>query len=165
MILINFIVALMIGLYSITIGHHKLEIAYHEPTLQKVSEKDLKCLADNLYHEARSEGIMGMAAVAYVTINRLAHRKYPGSVCGVVHQPYQFSWTNVKHSLKVTETNSYQQAMVVAKHVLQFGNAFDITQGSIFFHVKSMKRPKWTRDLIVVAVIGNHVFYKEKHLT
>lgn len=53
---------------------------------KKPSAKQLKCLADNMYFEARSEGSVGMLAVAMVTINRVMDSAYPNTICGVVHQ-------------------------------------------------------------------------------
>ena len=44
------------------------------------------CLARNIYHEARNQGIEGMYAVAYVTINRMKIDAYPNSICKVVYQ-------------------------------------------------------------------------------
>ena len=51
-----------------------------------LSPKQLKCLADNMYFEARSEGAVGMLAVAMVTINRVSDSAYPNTICGVVYQ-------------------------------------------------------------------------------
>ena len=35
-----------------------------------VSHKELQCLAKNIYHEARGEGIAGMMGIAQITLNR-----------------------------------------------------------------------------------------------
>ena len=55
---------------------------------------DVFCLAKNIFHEAGIESDIGKYAVAQVTLNRVASRKYPNSVCKVVLQRYQFSWAN-----------------------------------------------------------------------
>jgi hypothetical protein len=44
----------------------------------------IKCLAENLYHEARGEGVAGMRLVGMVTLNR-------GMPCSVVTRG-AFSW-------------------------------------------------------------------------
>ncbi len=54
---------------------------------------ELKCLTDNLYHEARGESLQGRYAVIFATLARTLDSRYPKSICGVVHQPWQFSWT------------------------------------------------------------------------
>lgn len=62
-----------------------------------VDRKQLKCLTDNMYFEARSEGAVGMLAVAMVTINRVADAAYPNSICEVVHQgKHTESWKTRK---------------------------------------------------------------------
>jgi spore germination cell wall hydrolase CwlJ-like protein len=58
-----------------------------------LSEDELGCLVANIYHEARGEDALGQAAVAHVTLNRVRSPSYSDTVCGVVWQPGQFSWT------------------------------------------------------------------------
>ena len=56
-----------------------------------LSEDDLECLVRNVYHECRGESLIGQAAVAHVTLNRVRSPAYPDTVCGVVWQSGQFS--------------------------------------------------------------------------
>ena len=60
---------------------------------------EVGCLALNIYHEARDESHDGQVAVAAVTLNRMQSASYPDTICGVVWQPHQFSWTRqqVRH--------------------------------------------------------------------
>ena len=58
-----------------------------------LSEDDLECLVRNVYHESRNQSLLGQAAVAHVTLSRVKSPLYPDSVCGVVWQKGQFSWT------------------------------------------------------------------------
>jgi len=51
-----------------------------------LSEKDVECLARNIFYEAGSEPLEGKVAVGMVTINRTQDERYPQSVCGVVRQ-------------------------------------------------------------------------------
>ena len=41
----------------------------------------LMCLAMNVYHESRSEPMLGQYAVAHVVVNRVQSDKYPDEVC------------------------------------------------------------------------------------
>lgn len=60
---------------------------------------DIKCLVENMYHEARSDGYAGMYAVAMVTLNRVADPRYPDKVCEVVYQgPVRESWKTRQHA-------------------------------------------------------------------
>jgi spore germination cell wall hydrolase CwlJ-like protein len=47
---------------------------------------EVKCLAQNIYYEARNEPEEGKVAVGVVTLNRTQDPRFPKSVCGVVHQ-------------------------------------------------------------------------------
>jgi spore germination cell wall hydrolase CwlJ-like protein len=63
------------------------------------SEESLKCITDNVYHEARGEPMAGWAATMLVVFARQHDREFPKSECGVIHQPIQFSWTFDKRIL------------------------------------------------------------------
>ena len=56
------------------------------PITAEVRERQLGCLAKNIYHEAGSEPFEGKVAVAQVTLNRAASGQFPGDVCRVVYQ-------------------------------------------------------------------------------
>ena len=51
-----------------------------------LSDRDVDCLARNIFYEAGSESTEGKVAVAMVTINRVQDPRYPQNVCGVVRQ-------------------------------------------------------------------------------
>jgi spore germination cell wall hydrolase CwlJ-like protein len=51
-----------------------------------LSDRDVDCLARNIFYEAGSESIEGKVAVGMVTINRAQDPRYPQNVCGVVRQ-------------------------------------------------------------------------------
>lgn len=58
-----------------------------------ISNSELACLEKNIYNEARGEIDEGKLAVAFVTLARAQSKKFPNSICGVVYQNKQFSWT------------------------------------------------------------------------
>ena len=62
------------------------------PASRAVGDRDLACLAEAIYFEARGTGETGEAAVAHVVVNRSRSSKFPSSVCGVVGQGCQFSY-------------------------------------------------------------------------
>ena len=67
-----------------------------QPTLKpvdRISSKERDCLAANIYYEARGESVKAQKAVAHVTLNRVKSKQYPKTVCAVVLQNKQFSWT------------------------------------------------------------------------
>jgi len=76
---------------------------------------DRFCLAKNIFHEARGESTIGKYAIAQVTLNRVISSRYPDTVCEVVMQPHQFSWT--QHHSKWSHPDHEQQAWQEAKHI------------------------------------------------
>jgi spore germination cell wall hydrolase CwlJ-like protein len=50
------------------------------------SDKDIECLARNIYYEAGGEPEEGKVAVGMVTLNRMNSGRYPDTICGVVQQ-------------------------------------------------------------------------------
>ena len=64
-------------------------LAFNTPASQ-----DIKCLTDTAYMEARGQGSRAMALVQDVVLNRVDDSRWPSSVCAVVYQPKQFSWSS-----------------------------------------------------------------------
>lgn len=127
-----------------------------QPYLKPVkhTQADTKCLADNIYHEARGEPFLGQVAVAQVTINRFRSGKHGKTICGVVHEKKQFSWTITKP--KVRDLRRWQDSYTVAQFMLsgtQISN-FDAQ----FYHAKSVN-PGWSHGKRILQVIHNHIFY------
>ena len=126
---------------------------------RNLSHKETQCLAKNIYHEARGEGLAGMVGVAQVTLNR-ADRQYRGksSICGVVHDSNQFSWTadNQKRQKKLNQS-SWQQSLHVAQLVL-LGIRIKELEESIYFHSHKNKSPPWSKDLPINKRIGSHTY-------
>lgn len=65
---------------------HLVESTVNMITKPFISEKDLDCLARNIFYEAGSEPTEGKVAVGMVTINRSQDPRYPSTICGVVQQ-------------------------------------------------------------------------------
>ena len=71
-------------------------ILFQELELEKVPNsyhREVVCLAENIYFEARGENFSAKAGVANVTRNRVNSNDYPNTFCGVVYQgPVRESW-------------------------------------------------------------------------
>lgn len=123
-----------------------------------------RCMALNLYWEARSEGEEGMLAVGWVVLNRVAYEKYPNTVCDVIAQggetpPCEWSWRCDGRSDKPTEPESWGQAKDLAWRLLNDPPP-DPTYGALWFHHNSLKVPRWLKSREPTAYIGKHIFYK-----
>lgn len=79
-----------------------------------LSEDELFCLVQNIYHESRGESALGQAAVAHVTLNRVRALAYPDSVYAAVWQKRQFSWTEDGRSDRMTDLDAIGKAVEIA---------------------------------------------------
>jgi spore germination cell wall hydrolase CwlJ-like protein len=122
--------------------------------IQSANEKDIACLAKNIYHEARGESLHGQIAVAQVTLNRVASGKFQRNICSVVYAPKQFSWT-IGPRKKIKDTKAWEASVAVATAVLTKSIHLPDFK-ALYFHTKQVN-PGWNRS--VLAVIGNHIFY------
>jgi spore germination cell wall hydrolase CwlJ-like protein len=127
------------------------------------SARQLDCLTQAVYFEARGETARGQAAVAQVVMNRVANRSFPKTVCGVVFQGAathgcQFSFAcdgSMRHG---RETDAWDRARQVAERTLSGAVLADIG-GATHFHTTSV-RPDWGPQMLRVAQVGLHVFYR-----
>ena len=116
---------------------------------------DLRCLALNVYYEARGTSYRNQLAVAFVVRNRQEISKQ--TVCQVVYAPGQFTWTGYRMA-PPREPESWHTAQTVALVVLR-GGIEDITNGATHFH-ESRIRPTWARSATTTARIGAHTFHR-----
>jgi spore germination cell wall hydrolase CwlJ-like protein len=125
--------------------------------------REIACLARNIYFESRGEPYLGKIAVAQVTMNRVNSSKFPASVCGVVHQKTnyngitvcQFSWV-CEEARKIRAPHLYDESLKIARRVMIDGYRLPELKGSKFFHADYVD-PGWNRP--VKARIGRHIFY------
>lgn len=125
---------------------------------------ELRCLALNIYFEARSEGEKGQLAVGHVVMNRVAHRGYPGSVCEVVKQGgeakrhrCQFSWWCDGRSDQPAHRKAWRRALRLASEIF-LGRSQDPTNGALWYHAAYVD-PYWSKKLLQGDRIGQHIFY------
>ena len=132
----------------------------------ELRQKQLDCLARNIYHEAGYEPFEGKVAVAQVTINRAESGSFPSDICQVVYQKNivyekvlcQFSWYCDQASLKKPMNGPvYTESMEVAKKVLLEGFRIDSVKKALYYHADYVN-PGWNRER--VAKLGHHIFYK-----
>ena len=127
---------------------------------------ELRCLALNIYWEARSEPLKGQLAVAGVTLNRVASKKFPNTICGVVKQTKkprlhrcQFSWNCDGQSDTPKELKSWRNAQQLAR-LFTAGIYQDPTGNALWYHANYVK-PYWADSMKQTARIGRHLFYKK----
>jgi N-acetylmuramoyl-L-alanine amidase len=137
----------------------EVEIIHEARELQDTDRREFICLALNIYHEARGEPRQGQKAVAHVVLNRRASAAFPNSICGVVWQRSQFSWTvRPVGSLVPRDKASWEQSQRAALRVIN-GEVADPTSGANHFHARSIK-PGWASRARARLNIGAHVFLR-----
>jgi spore germination cell wall hydrolase CwlJ-like protein len=123
-----------------------------------------KCLAEALYFEARGETVKGQFAVAEVIMNRVAHSRFPSSLCGVINQGTgkkyrcQFTYTCDGIAEKISEPTAYARVSKVARAVID-GKPPKLTKGATHYHTTAVN-PSWARVYTKTARIGVHIFYR-----
>lgn len=87
-----------------------------------LSEREVQCLARNIFYESASEPEEGKVAVGIVTLNRTADPRFPSDVCGVVRQKTVFTRTKtvVKEVQGFLGPKKVQETKTVATPVCQF---------------------------------------------
>jgi spore germination cell wall hydrolase CwlJ-like protein len=151
--------------------------------------EEARCLAENIYHEARNQGTAGWLAVASVTLNRVTDDRFPDTICGVVFQAEtkeswktkskkdipdaerifypvrhrcQFSWYCDGKADDINHISIFLEIMTFTKFILTSQiMMFDITDGATFYHADYVT-PSWAKSKTKTIEIGDHIFYRWK---
>ena len=138
-----------------------------KPAAENAVSEELKCLAQNIYFEARSEPVEGKLAVAHVVMNRVTSPRFPNTVCGVVHQGgyavrhrCQFSWWCDGKSETITNHRAWLESLELA-HRAYRDRSDDPTGNALWYHAAYVS-PSWRSDFVEGPKIGRHIFYSER---
>jgi spore germination cell wall hydrolase CwlJ-like protein len=124
--------------------------------------KQVLCMAKNLYYEAAMEPYEGKLAVAQVVMNRTQNKNFPADICGVVYQKTngtcQFTWTCEK-AYTVRNEYAWEESVMIARKALTEGILHkEIAKAKIIFYHATYVHPGWT-NIRPFKTIGNHIFY------
>ena len=134
-----------------------------------VMADEVKCLAENIYWEARNQSVQGMYAVADVTLNRVSDKRWPGTVCEVVKQRKntggrwicQFSWyCDGKPDTPQTKS-VYNLCTMIAYVSLREKDTSVLPKDVYWYHAKNVD-PYWADAYRHHATIGDHRFYADR---
>ena len=149
---------------------HKKQTAKAPNAQEYLRELEVDVLARTIFGEARSEGAIGMEAVACVVLNRVAIAQEMGgywwgnSIIQVCQKPYQFScWNKGDPNLPRIQSVSaddlkFATALRIARRAV-IGALRDITDGADHYHADYVS-PYWAEGQKPVTTIGRHIFYK-----
>jgi len=130
--------------------------------------QDVYCMSEAIYFEARGESIVGQIAVGNVALNRVHSKRFPNTVCKVVHQGVtykghmirnkcQFSYYCDGRPEKIKDAEAFVLASQVAVDVLLKHSV--VIKYATHYHNVSV-RHAWSKDYTLLRKIGKHVFYK-----
>ena len=143
-----------------------------------VNDKEVTCMAKNIFFEAAIESTAGKLAVAHVTLNRVDSKQFPNSVCEVVYEgPHytasngtqypvrdrcQFSWyCDGKGDDPREGSRLWEDAQELAKYVLLRQEELpDITDGALHYHASYIDAPKGAKKQKITTKIDTHIFYR-----
>lgn len=156
----TFVLTAMVG-----IGAYQIKDAQAEQIVKAIDTEDRHCLQQNVFFEARNQSILGQVSVAWVTLNRVESSRYPDSICGVVWQKSQFSWTSDgksdEPSDNILEQQAWEDAGMIAEQVLLdwARGVSSPVENATMFHAEYTE-PYWISSYDRVAQIDSHIFYE-----
>jgi len=131
---------------------------------------NFNCLVEAVYHEARSETLLGMLSVANVILTRKESSNYPNTICKVVHQGKYWKGNPVRDKChfsywcdgrpeRFTDMAGLIKSIKVAEMSLK-GIQVKQTVGSTHYHA-SYVSPRWASNPYFKSLgqVGTHIFY------
>lgn len=129
-----------------------------------LNQRELHCLSEAIFYEARSESYRGQVAVAEVVMNRVNSGRYPNSICGVVYQGHeratgcQFTFTCDGSLGRRPRGRAWERAQNIAAQVM-LGYTRPVTGRATHYHTIAVN-PVWGAMLVQTTMVGEHVFYR-----
>ena len=131
--------------------------------------KDVKCMAEAVYYEARDQSTMGQLAVAIIIRNRMNDDRWPSTACGVVRDGRYWNGHPVKHQCQFSywcdgkperpaEKEAWRQALNIARLAYHHSIEIESLIGATHYHTIWVN-PSWSRKFRLSIQIGDHRFY------
>jgi len=183
--LINTDAKVAIPLESVSIPEESsVELEY--ATIETDLDKNIKCMASNIYFESKNQPETDMYAVGHVVLNRLGNANFPRridgkiatkeqrinneSICNIVYDAKldvkgnqikdqcQFSWYCDGKPEVILSKNHWEQAELVAIRLLT-SDMYDFTGGALYYHADYVS-PEWAKSQVKTLQVKNHIYYK-----
>lgn len=133
-------------------------IAELVPPMQ-VTADEFECLTKNIFHEAGVEGWEGKIGVGQVTLNRMSSKRWNNTICKVVYERKQFSWTNdAKLRLQKPKGPLWEASRKAARDIVA-GVRLPELKTALFYHTDYIEAPVWASPKFLLAQVGQHLYY------
>jgi spore germination cell wall hydrolase CwlJ-like protein len=135
-----------------------------ESIMSSKDNQSIMCLADNIYYESVGESKQGQLAVATVTLNRVKHKNFADSICGVVYErktTCEFSWVcQRKLSSARFQDNDWKRIYQMSKQIVAGRkNTLPELRNALYYHADYVN-PFWAEHKRRIVKIGAHIFYE-----
>lgn len=130
---------------------------YAQEHHRSLSVEQTWCLTEAVYYESRGEGVTGIAAVAYIVLNRTSVRNK--SICDVIHEKGQFSYYNPHKKRSIKEVKLWMDVAIIAVYA-QLGLINNPIGNATMYNTSKMS--SWLDDAIYSCRINHHYFYVMK---
>jgi hypothetical protein len=121
-------------------------------------DREMECLANAVYFEARSEPIEGQLAVAEVVLNRASSGRYPTDLCAVITQKAQFSFIQRGRFPRADRGSQAWRKAVAIASIARQKLAGNLPSSVLWYHATYVS-PSWGKRLTRQTQIGLHIFY------
>jgi spore germination cell wall hydrolase CwlJ-like protein len=91
-------------------------------------------------------------------MNRVRDHRWPDTVCEVVYQPYQFSWT--AGNPVIDDVQAWSIAYAIASGAVS-GELVSMVGPANHYHAITVA-PKWAENMKRIRRINNHIFYLDE---
>ncbi len=124
----------------------------------QTGDREMECLANAVYFEARSEPIEGQLAVAEVVLNRASSGRYPTDLCAVITQKAQFSFIQRGRFPRADRGSEAWKKAVAIASIARQKLAGNLPSSVLWYHATYVS-PSWGKRLTRQTQIGLHIFY------
>ena len=128
-----------------------------------LGQREIECMARNIFYESANEPVEGKVAVGMVTLNRTADPRFPSNVCDVVKQKTTLS---VSKKVKVEKTTGF----LGAREVQTETQKTQVTVCQFSWVCQGVKKPRaddprWieSQEVALALARGEYDDYREKY--
>lgn len=126
----------------------------------RLDARQIGCIAEAVYHEARGEPEVGQLAVAHVVLTRAARggaslKGPPITPCAVILEPGQFRWAVLRPPVLDEAVLRRVIDVVITAVTDPYSNPL---HGATDFYAPAVECPSWSFVYAEAGIIGGHRF-------
>lgn len=125
-----------------------------------VPPDDLRCMADNIYFESTGEPLVGQALVGISVMERVKDKRWPDTICGVIYQHKQYSWT-AEERKAIEDKESYKLIEYLSQKLLENRDKTPVIKVTNYLRCDWRPKVEWWKSMTFLGQIGDHCFYED----